>query len=145
MLLRAMNYPCTIQYRPGKSIPFAETLFLSPISTYTAQEMHINNVTLHPMRNEGLECIRGATANDNTLATLGQSIVTGCPDDRNKVAPILLPYYNYRDELSVENDIIVRCERIIIPSSLRRSMREKMYTGHLGFNACLRRTRELLY
>jgi hypothetical protein len=134
-----MNYSYTIEYRPGKNIPIADTLSRSPILTSTVQEMHVNNVTLHPMRDEGSEL-----RIDNPLMTLGQMIVKGWPDDRNKVAPILLPYYNYRDELSVENDIIVRCERIIIPSSLRRSMREKMYTGHLGFNACLRRTRELL-
>jgi len=97
------------------------------------------------MRDEALDRIRDATANDHTLVALGQAIVKGWPDEKSKIAPILLPYYNYRDELSVENGIIVRSERIVIPSSLRKLMKEKVHTGHLGINACLRRARELLY
>ncbi|KAK2143023.1 hypothetical protein LSH36_886g00038 [Paralvinella palmiformis] len=45
----------------------------------------------------------------------------------------------------MENGIIVRDERIVIPSSLRKSTKEKVHTGHLGINACLRRAREILY
>ena len=54
------------------------------------------------MRDEGLEGIRGTSANDDTLVTLGQAIEKGWPDDRNKVAPILISYYKYRDILSRE-------------------------------------------
>jgi len=46
LLLRAKHYSYTIEYKPGKDIPIADTLSRSPIST--DKEMCVNNVTLPP-------------------------------------------------------------------------------------------------
>ena len=57
----------------------------------------------------------------------------------------LLPYFSYRDELTIQDGIIFRGERIVIPSSLRKSMKEKVHAGHIGINSSLRRARDLIY
>lgn len=42
-------------------------------------------------------------------------------------------------------DVVYRGERVVIPESYRREIKEKVHAGHLGINACLRRARDLVY
>ena len=81
--------------------------------------MAIHNVTVHRIKDERLQQVRNATATDATLARLGESILKGWPDHRADTDVELLPYYNYRDELTIHDGIIYRGERIVIPRSLR--------------------------
>ena len=64
-----------------------------------------------------------------TLQELGTVIMEGWPNDRRRV-PDLLPYFSYRDELTIQDGVIFRGERIVIPSSLRKSIKEKVPAGH---------------
>ena len=57
----------------------------------------------------------------------------------------LLPYFSYRDELTIQDGVIFRGERIVVPTSLRHSMKEKVHAGHMGINSSLRRARNLIY
>ena len=57
----------------------------------------------------------------------------------------LSPYYSYRDELAVQDGLIFKGERVIIPLSLRKEMKEKIHSSHLGIEGCLRRARESLF
>ena len=42
-----------------------------------------------------------------------------------------LPYFSYRDELTIHDGVIFRGERIVMPSSLRQGMKEKVHAGHM--------------
>ncbi|KAK2173837.1 hypothetical protein NP493_848g03113 [Ridgeia piscesae] len=68
----------------------------------------------------------------------------GWPYDRRRVPDRLLPYVSYRDELTIQDGVIFRGERIVITSSLRKSMKEKVRAGHIGLNSSLRRARHLI-
>ena len=57
----------------------------------------------------------------------------------------LTPYFNYRDELSVQDGIALRGEQVVIPTSMRHKMKMKVHAGHTGINSCLRRAQELIY
>ena len=45
----------------------------------------------------------------------------------------------------MQDGVLYRGERVVIPTSLRREMKEKVHAGHLGINSCLRRARDLVY
>ena len=49
------------------------------------------------------------------------------------------------DELTIQDGVIFRGERIVIPFSLRKSMNEKVHAGHIGTDSSLRRARDLIY
>ena len=53
-------------------------------------------------------------------------------------------YFPFRDELTLQNGIIFKGERIVIPSSLRSDMMAKIHASHIGIQGCLRRAREVL-
>ena len=73
------------------------------------------------------------------------TISNGWPEDKNQVHACVLPYFPFRDELTVQDGIIQRGERVVIPHSLRLDMKMKVHSGHPGINASLRRARERIY
>ena len=56
-----------------------------------------------------------------------------------------LPYFNIRDELSVDGGIIWRDERRVIPPTLRKKIRGRLHLTHMGRNTILRRARSVVY
>ena len=55
------------------------------------------------------------------------------------------PYFSYRDELTIQDGIILRGDRIVIPTSMRKEVKQKAHAGHMGINACIRRARDLVF
>ena len=54
-------------------------------------------------------------------------------------------YPTSADELTIQDGVIFRGECIAVPSSLRKSMTEKVHAGHTDNNSSLRRARYLIY
>ena len=68
----------------------------------------------------------------------------GWPNHIRQLSDRTLPYFSYRDELTIQDGVIFLGERIVVPSSLRQGMKEKVHAGHMGINSCLRRARYLI-
>ena len=45
----------------------------------------------------------------------------------------------------MQDGIILRGHRVIIPTSMRREIKEKVHAGHLGINSCIRRAKDMVY
>ena len=71
--------------------------------------------------------------------------MAGWPNDRHDVPPEARPYFDYRDELTVQDGIVYRGDRIVVPKSMRLEMKQKVHIGHLGINSCLRRARDTIF
>jgi len=69
----------------------------------------------------------------------------GWPEERYNCPQEIVPYWNFRDELSILNDIIFKGTRIVIPLYLRQQMLKKIHQGHLGREKCKKRAREVLF
>ena len=140
MLPRIQDYNYKLLYKPGKSIPVADALSRAPLDE--SQNVHIisNSATL-PLKEERFEEIKRETEKDNILCDLSIVISEGWPEHKSQLHYDLSQYFSYRDELSIENGIIFKGDRILIPESLRNSMKEKIHAGHTGINSCLRRAR----
>ena len=76
---------------------------------------------------------------------LGEVIQKGWPEEKISLPSCTLPHFSYKDELSMQDGVIYRLLRVVIPTSLRREIKKKLHAGHLGINACLRRGRDLVY
>ena len=98
-----------------------------------------------PIRKERLQQIQQETLLDENLNALKQLIMLGWPDDKSDVPPTSIPYYGMRDQLTTQNGLIVKGERIVIPTSLRSDMKKAVHSSHIGIEGCLRRARECLF
>ena len=63
----------------------------------------------------------------------------------NRLTPLSQPYYNARDEITLYQDVLLKGDRITVPSSLREEMRQKIHFGHLGIEKCEACARSTLY
>ena len=105
----------------------------------------MNNISLSSINQTRLDEIRAATDRDEVLQTLKQVILQGWPAHKSSVPATIAAYFDYRDELTVQDGILLRAERVVIPLSMRRELLQKVHAGHMGINSCLRRARELIF
>ena len=63
-----------------------------------------------------------ATSADHNLQVLMTVILQGWPLGKSSTPAEAQPYFNCHDELSVQNGIIFRGERIVVPSTFRHEM-----------------------
>ncbi|MEL6816472.1 MAG: RNase H-like domain-containing protein, partial [Cyanobacteria bacterium J06598_3] len=89
--------------------------------------------------------LQAASAGDQALVQLRDQIAVGWPTRADACAPDTRPYYRFRHELSVVEDLVLRGERVIVPSSLRLHLVEQAHEGHQGIVRTKQRLRELFY
>ena len=94
-------------------------------------QIHLIQSSL-PVSKPKLEEIREETAKDESLKDLIEIIKRGWPETKAYVSNSTRMYWDVRDELSELNGIILRGERILIPTSMRKEMLERIHQGHMG-------------
>ena len=146
LLLRILNYNTTVTWKPGTKVPIADLLSRAYVdSDENAEDMEVHMIEYLPVNQKRIDSIKTATATDDSLQKLTQVLTKGWPESKMELADELHPYFSYRDELTVQDGIIFRGERILVPKELRAEMKKKVHAGHLGINSCLRRARDLLF
>ena len=75
-----------------------------------------------PISTDSLSAIRSATKEDSTLQTLVETILQGWPNDKTKTSSNIRSYCSFQDELSYQDGIVFRGERVVIPEVLRRDI-----------------------
>lgn len=79
------------------------------------------------------------------MQELKEVIQNGWPNRKYDVPPSAMIYFDVRDELTVQNGLIFKGERVVIPTSLRLDMIKRIHSSLKGVECCLRRARESLY
>ena len=69
----------------------------------------------------------------------------GWPDEKRDCHPLIGEYWNFREEISVVDGLILKNTRIVIPKSLRSDMLNKIHTGHFGQEKCRQRARNTVF
>ena len=76
--------------------------------------------------------LKAATQQDKELTVLHEVIFQGWRDQRIEAPAAVQGYWNYRDELAIEDGLIVNGERIIIPRSMIPDILEQLHSAHQG-------------
>ena len=150
MLMRTQAYDYDIVWKPGKQQLIADTLSraVDPTSQHEGEETTLTVASLStylPMTHERLATPKNDTQQDIQLNMLKETIITGWPEQKKEVNSLLMPYYLYADERSVQDGIIFKGECVVILQAMRGDMRKEIHAAHLGINGCLRRARETLF
>lgn len=109
---------------------------------------YINKVELvqNPkVSEERLESIKNETNKDATLQKLSNVIANGWPNHIREVPDELKIYHKYKNELAVQNGLIFRNYRILIPYSLRKILTEKVHTSHNGIESTIRLAKQNIF
>ena len=140
MLLRIQQYDVSIKYVPGSYLKLADALSrVNPCNTEPIRglDLSVHEVHMHlnasPTR---IVEIRKETSKDSTLHALREIISLGWPENRAHCPMHLIPFWNFRDELSVEDGLILKGQRIILPKSTHAAALEQIHYAHQGAEKC---------
>ena len=89
-------------------------------------------ITKDFVSNDMLSKFNEETKKDPILQVLYRTIKNGWPECKNQVPQIIQPYFNYRQELTIFEGIILKDTRLVVPSSMKREMKTLLHSGHLG-------------
>jgi len=140
--LRMMRYSFNICHVPGKLLYIADTLSRAPVGSKSdvddaenlegATEAFINAVVSHlPATPTRLDQLRTTQSVDETLQAVFKYCEQGWPI-KNSLSTNLKPYWSVKDELTIYNGLLLRGNRIVVPSSLQQEILQKLHEGHQG-------------
>lgn len=98
-----------------------------------------------PFPDATLEKVRAAAERDPEYITLKDVVLTGFPDHKSQLDPLLRPYWGVRDRLAVGDSLLVCGQRLLIPQSLRRETLVRLQASHQGVDRTKRRARQVVY
>ena len=75
--------------------------------------------------------LQSATAKDQTLQMLKEYTIKGWPS-KPIIHPSLMPYHQHRNDIVYNYDVLLKGQRIIIPTSMCAEIKTKIHQGHQG-------------
>ena len=151
MRIRLQKYNVIVQYKPGKSIPVADTLSRNGARDDSAPDglgldVYVDAVLKQmPVSDEKLEKIRNASKDDSELQELQKHVQQGWSDSPKDIPAMTRPNRNYRDGITAIDGIMLKSQKIMIPNVLRHEMHGRIHTGHMGVQKCKERARDVLF
>lgn len=150
--LRLTSFDYTIIHVAGKYLHTADVLSRAPVSK-TSEDLIgeyelglaiVAQFKALPMSDLLLDEVRRVQELDDVSYILKEYIRQGWPKKKN-LDEDLLPFYSYRGELIVEDNLIMKGNRVFIPEQLRTNMLNRLHEGHLGVEKCRMRARECVW
>ena len=114
MLLELQRYDVTIKYQPGKEMQLANALSHCPARA--SQEIKLDmQVDYIVFTKPCIEKLKDSMQRDPILATMYQLTQQGSLHQRRHVPCLARRYWDFRDELSTDDDMLLKGLRLIIP------------------------------
>jgi hypothetical protein len=150
MLCRIMGYDIEFKYVKGKDLFIADALSRSQTKNKQRSKIEQDIENIKQLNDDQtvkdhLAEIADETAKEKVLQTVIHHITDGWKISRKDIPVNLLPYWTVKHELSVNNGIIYRHNRIVVPTTLRKTLTTKLHQAHMGTESTLRRARTALW
>ena len=98
-----------------------------------------------PADSDKLQDYRIATLNDRILSLLMHEVYHGWPQVHIDCCLLLLDYWNFRDEISLDDGLLFKGHRFIMPEGLRGETLKQIHEGHYGVEKSLLTAREAVF
>ena len=147
-LIKTFPYQFTVEYKQGLFNQLADCLSQLGGQKYTLKlsKLHAYQITNQLCtRRDSLQQIRIATQDDNALALLNHTITQGWPSTIKEIPSVLQSYWTFIEELMIEDGIIQKGTRIVIPAKKCKAVLKLIHEGHLGLNKCKLHAKDTVY
>eukprot|EP00731_Ephydatia_muelleri_P022033 Em0014g624a len=135
-------------------VPFDEesqllTTFNSPFGRYCYTRMpfgiksvqEIFQKQMHQSFGDLAECQKNTETDQRSQGF----IRTEWPDNRADLTEDISAYWNFREELSEADGIILKGEQIVIPVNMQKDILSRVHCRHMGVVKCLQRAKDAVY
>ena len=144
MLLELQRYDVTIKYRPGARMQLVDALShcLARASSEIKLDMQVDYIAF---MKPWIEKLKDSTQRDPILGTVYQLTQQGWPHQQRHVPCLARRYWDFRDELSMDDGLLLKGPRLIIPGELQEKYLQRLHEGHLSANKVQENTRQHMY
>jgi hypothetical protein len=147
MLLKLQPYELKLVYVKGKELGLADCLSRLPLpeteENLIDDEMMV--LAIETLSGNNYAEIAEATRKDEELQMLIKVICHGWTERKCDLPIEVIPYWDFRHELSTYNGIVYRGERTVIPAEMRLATLKTIHSSHFGMLKCKQRARELVF
>ncbi|UYV65287.1 K02A2.6-like [Cordylochernes scorpioides] len=133
--MRMMRYSYQISHIAGKKQIVADVLSRKPISKRHEDELeeefsaYIQSIEFPATEERLLK-----QKEDSLCSQVANYCTGGWPKNKKEVDPEIRGYWQFQDDLTYQNGLLLRGQRILIPRSMRKDILEKLHQGHFGIN-----------
>uniref|UniRef100_A0A2A4J5K1 RNA-directed DNA polymerase n=1 Tax=Heliothis virescens TaxID=7102 RepID=A0A2A4J5K1_HELVI len=150
--LKLLKYDIEFKYLKGKLMHVADLLSRSFLEETDNEDNYMYEVVHCVGLDSYLQCsddqkqeLISETLKDEELVQLCDSVKYGWPDKINKVPDSIKYYFRFREEITVDNNLLFKNDRLIIPKSIRLSIIKQLHEGHLGCTKMKQTARKCYY
>jgi len=152
ILMKMHQYNISLSYRPGPEMHLADCL--SRVGHIADTEKEIPDMkitvdsvcTIDEITVLSADEIRDKTLEDDKLQRVVEYVLNGWPEHISEIHDeSIRQYYNFRDEIGIVNGILVKGQRLIIPTELRNVVLTALHTHHLGIEKTRNLARTTVY
>ena len=151
--MQLQKYDFDLECAPGKTMVVSDALSRAYLKDRSSPELEESDLIHHvhsildslPISTARLTQLQKETASDPVLQQLKQFTLTGWPQRKQQIPPAVKPYYAIQGEISHNEGLLLKGQRIIIPASLRPTMKAIIHQGHNGIARCKSRARQSIY
>ena len=143
-LLRIQPYDIQLRYRSSKELALADTMSRQPCADGKKIELDVQ-ITFVQFSTHKRQTLRLETRADASLHSLMTVITNGWPKRQRLLPNPLRPYSSYRDELAVEDGLVLKGDRIVIHLSIQAETLTKLHESHQGIEKTCLRSRMCVY
>ena len=142
MLCRIMGYDLDFKYIKGKDLLIADALSRSHATNHTHSQSEEEIETIGSViQDQSVTChlneIAEETAKDKVLQSVIHHISENWSISKRRLPMDVLPFWSCKDQLSFNDDILYRGDRIVVPATLRKSLTEKLHPAHMVVESTL--------
>ena len=92
-----------------------------------------------------IEKLKDSTQRDPILVTVYQLTQQGWPHQRRHIPRLARRYWDFRDELSTDDGMLLKGPRLIIPGELQEEYLSRLHEGHLSANKVQENAKQHMY
>ena len=121
-----------ITSRPGKEMLLADALSCLPsrINTEIKLDLRVDAISMSAFSRSHLTKVRAETQLNPILSTVHRLTLNGWPDRHGCVPRITRTYWGFCDEPSIEDELLLKGEWVVIPPSCRHSIMDDLHKNH---------------
>ncbi|UYV62759.1 K02A2.6-like [Cordylochernes scorpioides] len=145
--LRIMRYSYKIVHTPGKNLIVADALSRSPRTKVGTQELeeelcaYVQQVvSFMPISDVRVKEIKESQDKDQVIQNIIKYNQEGWPE-RTNISMSESQYWPAKDDFSVENGILLKGSRYVIPENIRKGLLQRIHEGRLGIVKCRERAK----
>ena len=112
---------------------------------FTEELKEINHTLALAITEDRLQQIKHVSSDDPVMQALCDTILRGWPEWKSEVPECVLPYFDFRDELTVQDQLVFKGAQLVVPAAMCKDMMAVAHVSHIGNEGCIRRTRETMF